>query len=62
MTDKKKPEDNTQSPAPNEKPWVPDDLNDDRVGEAQTNHPYEQDPKRRIGQHTGTGEPPIKKP
>jgi len=28
---------------------------------AQTNQPFEQDSKRRIGQYGGTGEPPIKK-
>jgi hypothetical protein len=28
---------------------------------AQTNDPFEQDAKRRIGQHSGTGEPPLMK-
>jgi hypothetical protein len=28
---------------------------------AQTNEPFEQDAKRRIGQHSGTGEPPLMK-
>jgi hypothetical protein len=27
----------------------------------QTEEPFEQDPKRRIGQHTGAGEPPLQK-
>ena len=27
----------------------------------QTNQPFEQDPKRRIGQFEGEGEPPMKK-
>ncbi len=26
-----------------------------------THEPFEQDPKRRIGQHTGAGEPPLMK-
>jgi hypothetical protein len=26
-----------------------------------TNEPFEQDPKRRIGQHSGTGTPPLMK-
>ena len=26
-----------------------------------TQEPFEQDPKRRIGQHTGAGEPPLMK-
>jgi hypothetical protein len=28
---------------------------------AQTREPFEQDPKRRIGQHVGTGEAPLMK-
>jgi hypothetical protein len=28
---------------------------------AQTNEPFEQDSKRRIGQHSGTGTPPLMK-
>jgi len=28
---------------------------------SQTHGPFEQDPKRRIGQHSGTGEPPLMK-
>jgi len=28
---------------------------------AQTNEPFEQDAKRRIGQHIGTGTPPLMK-
>ena len=28
---------------------------------SQTQQPFEQDPKRRIGQYGGTGEPPIMK-
>jgi hypothetical protein len=28
---------------------------------SQTHQPYEQDPKRRIGQFSGTGEPPLMK-
>jgi hypothetical protein len=28
---------------------------------AQTNEPFEQDAKRRIGQHSGTGTPPLMK-
>jgi hypothetical protein len=28
---------------------------------SQTNDPFEQDAKRRIGQHSGTGEPPLMK-
>ena len=27
----------------------------------ETNEPFEQDPKRRIGQHSGTGTPPLMK-
>jgi hypothetical protein len=29
--------------------------------DSQTNQPFEQDSKRRIGQYGGTGEPPIMK-
>jgi len=28
---------------------------------AKTNEPFEQDPKRRIGQHSSTGTPPLMK-
>jgi hypothetical protein len=28
---------------------------------AETNEPFEQDPKRRIGQHSSTGTPPLMK-
>jgi hypothetical protein len=33
----------------------------DAKAPAQTREPFEQDPKRRIGQHGGTGEPPLMK-
>ncbi|HEX2930116.1 MAG TPA: hypothetical protein VHV54_10405 [Candidatus Binatia bacterium] len=32
-----------------------------RIIGPQTNQPFEQDSKRRIGQHGGAGEPPIMK-
>lgn len=67
-TDKHKKNDDTPRTNPGsvggqaDTPWVPGHVHEGAHEGSQTNQPFEQDPKRRLGQHEGTGEAPLKKP